>query len=314
MDPTFDAYECCTLCPRECKKNRINGEVGFCKQTAILKISSIGPHFGEEPPISGINGSGTVFFTGCSTGCFFCQNYQISRENMGREFSLEAFVEEVKRLAGFSVHNLNFVTPDHFWPHIRALAIRLKKEGLSIPFLINSSGFQKPETVREMAEYCDIFMPDMKFSDPALAEFCMGRNDYPRIAIKAVELMVEKKGFLDSWFDEETGKCPPTARGVLVRHLILPGAVENSKGVLRMLKESVGRYIHLSLMSQYRPTPYCTDKHGFDRGITRAEFQEVLDFAQELGFENVFYQVPGGGDEFMPDFSKKEPFKGNEKQ
>ncbi|OGS37068.1 MAG: radical SAM protein, partial [Elusimicrobia bacterium RIFOXYB2_FULL_49_7] len=219
----FSPYLNCTLCPRECRVNRFSGQVGYCGQAAELRIASIGPHFGEEPPISGNKGSGTIFFSGCSTGCFFCQNYQISKENLGQRLSPSQLETEVLELIQRGVHNINFVTPDHFWPHIKGVAEFLKQKGVTIPLLINGSGYHKKERVLEMAEVCDIFLPDMKFADSVLAKYCMGREDYPIRAMESITLMVEKKGFLDTWFDDKDETCPPATKGVLVRHLVLPG-------------------------------------------------------------------------------------------
>ena len=179
------AYQNCTLCPRDCKVDRTQGKKGFCGETATLRIAHMGPHFGEEPSFSGIQGSGTVFFSGCSGQCFFCQNYQISIQHAGSEYSQEKFLEEVKSLIRKGVHNINFVTPDHFWPHIKTLCRSLREEGLKIPMIFNSSGYQKAELIEDYAEDVDIFLPDFKFSQKNLAQRCMGDERYPEIALKA---------------------------------------------------------------------------------------------------------------------------------
>jgi putative pyruvate formate lyase activating enzyme len=308
-DVPLTGYKDCRLCPRQCGKDRGAGEKGHCGQTDKLVISSIGPHFGEEPPISGTGGSGTLFFTGCSTGCFFCQNFQISREGLGREYTPADLLASVRDLVRLGVHNINYVTPDHFWPHVRALIRQLKEAGIAVPHLINSSGYGRPETISEMAGLADIFLPDYKFADNALAEFCMGRNDYRETALKAIEIMIEKKGFLDASFDDAGGG--PATKGVLIRHLVLPGNADNSRKALKDLKERFGRYVPVSLMSQYHPTEYCKGKREFERTITRQEYRSVLREAQDLGFENLFRQADSGDDDFSPDFNKKDPFKGN---
>ena len=308
----FPEYRHCNLCPRQCGADRKGGHQGTCGRTDRLFISSIGPHFGEEPPISGSRGSGTVFFTGCSTGCFFCQNYQISQQGLGREYSLDEFVESVKGLVRSGVHNVNYVTPDHFWPHVRAVIRKLKEENIIIPHLINSSGYEQPATVAEMAGLVDIFLPDYKFADNSLAEYCMGKGDYREVALKAIELMIEGKGFLNSSPGDEAAK--PATKGVLVRHLVLPGHVDNSIRALRDLRERFGRYLPISLMSQYQPTVLCRGKGDFERIITAAEYKSVFRVAQELGFENIFFQTDAGDNDFLPDFEKDNPFKGNRRK
>ncbi|NCC52278.1 MAG: radical SAM protein, partial [Spartobacteria bacterium] len=187
-------YGDCRLCPRNCGVDRTRGATGFCGETATLRIASIGPHFGEEPSFSGTRGSGTVFFTGCSTRCFFCQNYQISQQGMGKPYTMEAFIEACRNMVAQGVHNINFVTPDHFWPHIEALCAALRDEGVTVPFLLNGSGYHRPDRIDAYAALVDIFMPDFKFADRALAATCMQDENYPAIALESLRRMVDLKG------------------------------------------------------------------------------------------------------------------------
>ncbi len=302
-------YRHCFLCPRKCGAHRTAGNIGFCGQSDQLLISSIAPHFGEEPPISGFKGSGTVFFSGCSTGCFFCQNHQISRDGIGSPYSFHLFCEKVELLAKQGVHNINYVTPDHFWPHIRELIKWMKSRNIVVPNLINSSGYERIEIIKEMAEYVDIFLPDFKFADNNLASYCMGKRDYKEVALSAIEIMIDAKGFLDSSFDDKEIK--PASRGVLVRHLVLPGAVQNSIDALKLLRERFGKYLPISLMNQYYPTIYCKGMSAFERPVSSDEYHKVLDAALDLGFENMFCQSDDSDNEFFPDFNKETPFKGN---
>jgi len=311
--PIFPEYEVCQLCPRLCGVNRAQGQRGFCGQSNEFRVATIAPHFGEEPPISGIKGSGTVFLSGCSTGCFFCQNHQLSKEGMGRTLSEVDFMNEVRQCIAKGVHNLNFVTPDHFWPHLRWLMEALREAGETIPFLLNSSGYQNEWVVTEMVERADIFLPDFKFAEPELAKFCMGRRDYPLVALSVIEQMVGQKGFLNSWVDESGSECVPATKGVLVRHLVLPAQIDNSILALNLLHERFGRYLPISLMSQFHPTPYCSEKQGFDRTLTADEYDRVVNHAVELDFENLLIQPLEPSDEFYPDFGKSEPFAGNRK-
>ena len=296
---------------QRCNVDRNAGAKGRCGESAVLRISSMGPHFGEEPPISGTKGSGTIFFTGCALGCFFCQNHQISRKGLGENYEEEEFLVAVLALVRHGVHNINYVTPDHFWPHVRHLISGLRRHALSLPQLINGSGYHTLDSVREMAEYTDIFLPDYKFADPGLAKYCADAEEYPEIALQAIECMVEQKGFLNSWPVEEGALSPPATKGVLVRHLILPGHIENSLLALTTLRERLGAYLPLSLMSQYHPNACCAGRGHFQRPITQEEFDRVFDKAMDLGFKNLFYQDPGVGAAFVPDFREAEPFEGN---
>ena len=305
------SYRDCHLCPRGCGVDRVDGKLGVCRQTATCRIASTGPHYGEEPSFTGTRGSGTIFFSGCSCRCFFCQNYQISMSGMGRDITPDELVQAAQSLALSGVHNLNFVTPDHFWPHIRRLCRELKKDGVSIPTIFNSSGYQRADLIEEYAECIDIFMPDFKFARSELARECMGDERYPDIALKALRKMVELKGFLDPW--DPTG-AQPAQRGVLVRHLMLPDHVENSLEVLRLLRAEFGKFLPLSVMSQFHPAPECVERKQLDRGITREEHKEVISLVYELGFQRVYLQEIPDTVDFLPDFAQEEPFEGNKKR
>ena len=341
----LDAYKECRLCPRDCKVDRTQQKLGFCGESATCRVSFIGPHFGEEPSFTGSRGSGTIFFSGCSSQCFFCQNYQISIQHDGRTITSAELLSEVRALlegdvkkavipakAGIQergspikafgddkkgkpeekgVHNLNFVTPDHFWPHIRILCSALREEGVRIPMLFNGSGYQKPEMVAEYAEWMDIFLPDFKFAEPKLAKLCMGDERYPEIALRALNEMVRLKGFLKPF--DTTGE-KTAQQGVLVRHLVLPGHVENSLEVLRLLHHEFGPGLPLSVMSQFCPVPGCAKQKEFQRGLTSGEYDQVLGLVEKLGFEKVYTQELQEEKDFLPDFKNREnPFPSNRK-
>jgi putative pyruvate formate lyase activating enzyme len=303
------AYSPCRLCPRQCATDRQAGAPGICGETAELRIASFGPHMGEEPCFSGTRGSGTIFFSGCASHCLFCQNWQISNAHgKGDPLGFEEFHRLALGLIELGVHNLNFVTPDHFWPHIEALCIRLRDEGIQIPFLFNSSGYQLPAMVSRYAKQMDIFLPDFKFADPVLARQVMRDERYPEIALEALRLMIAEKGFLEPF--DPTG-IELAKQGVLVRHLVLPGHVENTLQVLDLLREEFGRGLPLSLMSQYTPVPAADTRPPFDRPVTAEEYQTALDHAQTLGFENLLVQSLDNSGDFLPDFDQQNPFLGN---
>lgn len=304
----FEEYRCCRLCPRDCSVDRTAGTRGRCGETATCRIASAEPHFGEEPPISGTRGSGTIFFSGCSSRCFFCQNHQISSGGHGMPVDFDDLVQVASRLILLGVHNLNFVTPDHFWPHIRALAQALRAKGHTIPLLFNGSGYVWPERVDDYAEHMDIFMPDFKFASADIAAACMGDARYPDLAMAAITKMVAHRGFLDPW---DLSGLRPATRGVLVRHLVLPGEVENSLEALRRLRKEFGPLLPLSLMSQFHPVLGCHEKQMLTRRLRADEYRQVCDFAGELGFRNVFLQQSPDPSEFLPDFFNPHPFRGN---
>ncbi len=305
----FSSYSPCRLCPRQCATDRLAGVPGVCGETAHLRIASHGPHLGEEPCFSGIRGSGTLFFSGCPCHCLFCQNWQISNPHgKGQPTSPDEFHRLALSLLDLGVHNLNFVTPDHFWPHIESLCARLRNEGVTLPFLFNSSGYQLPAMVSRYAALMDIFLPDFKFADPALARLVMRDERYPEIALEALRLMVAEKGFLDPFDPSGTDLAQ---RGVLVRHLVLPGHVDNSLRVLDLLREEFGRWLPLSLMSQYSPIPATESRPPFHRPLDPAEYQTAVDHALHLGFENLLIQPLAATNDFLPDFDLPRPFKGN---
>ena len=298
-------YEACRLCPRGCGARRLDGEAGFCGETAELRIAAMLPHFGEEPCISGTRGSGAVFFSGCSCGCFFCQNHQISHGHEGRAYGPAEFTEALAELAGKGVHNLNFVTPDHFWPHVKAACRQLRERGLELPFLWNCSGYSSPEFLEEQLECIDIFLPDFKYARPGLADTCMGDSKYPDIALAAIARMVDATGFLRPWGEDRE---LTSTRGTLVRHLVLPGELDNSIRALDILYDNFGPLLPLSIMSQFQPMPECFRRGLFTEKISAETYDKVLEHAESLGFQRVFSQYGMGDDGFAPDFSSDNPF------
>ncbi len=310
MTTDFPQYRHCTLCPRRCGVDRTAGQRGFCGEGAQLHLAALEPHFGEEPPLVGTQGSGTVFLTGCSCGCFFCQNYQLSTEHLGEYWELPALVERLLALAQTGVRNINLVTPDHFWPHLKAAIHALRQAGCTLPILWNSGGYSARETLLDALDNgVEIFLPDFKYATPELARECMGREDYPQVALKGLELLVERAGFLRPF--DATGEMAAN-RGVLVRHLVLPGEVENSLAVLDLLADRFGPMLPISVMRQFRPMPQCQERGRFTRMVTDQEYQTVMDRVRQRGFQRVFLQPDAGDANFVPDFRhREEPFRGN---
>ena len=316
-------YRACELCPRRCGVDRARGERGVCNEGARMRIAAVEAHMGEEPPLSGTQGSGTVFFGGCSLGCSFCQNHQISQEGLGRVCSLKTVVDRLISLhRERGIHNVNFVTPDHFFPHTVAIVRCLQDREVHIPTIYNTSGYQRVESLRLVEPVADIYLPDFKYADSALAQRVSGASDYVTVSLEALSEMVRQKGFLDVFAGQgDTGSHRTddpgelAREGILVRHLVLPGHLENSLQALTMLFLEFGQNLPLSLMGQYTPVPSMRSDSLLSRVLTQDEFERVLEHAQHLGFRNLFVQRP---DEvardpyaFLPDFRSAAPFRGN---
>ncbi len=311
----LNLYEKCQLCPRGCGVNRLkagkSAHSGFCRESWQLRVAHVGPHFGEEPPLTGQNGSGTIFFTGCSLRCSYCQNYQISRDGLGKPMDMEALFLGVKEMIERNgVHNINLVTPDHFFPHAFQLVSLLRRSGFNLPVVYNLSGYQSLALLKIAEEFADIYLPDFKYTDPALSMTLSKCKDYPTRALEAIVEMVRQKGFLHVF-----ANGPELAeKGVLVRHLILPGQIENSLNALTTLFLEFGRRLPLSLMSQYHPARPRL-KGELNRSITQEEFDRVYSHAMELGFEHLYVQFPDQNrpdpsdhPPFLPDFCREQPF------
>lgn len=310
-----DEYRECRLCPRACGVDRIQAEVGgvkgFCGETSRIRVGYVGPHFGEEPPLTGQNGSGTIFFSGCILQCAYCQNHQISWGGMGETVRFDELLARIQTMVRHhGVHNLNFVTPDHFLPHVTRLVRSLKAEGIDLPIIFNLSGYQSPSWLKTAESSVDIYLPDFKYADSRLAARLSTCRDYPGIALSAIAEMVRQKGFLDVF----TGGSTLAEKGVLVRHLILPGYVQNSVNALNALFLEFGKDVPVSLMSQYTPAVHQRDPL-LNESVTVQTFDEVYDHAMSLGFEHLFVQFPqkypkgdSASPPLLPDFQKPEPF------
>jgi len=268
--------ECC-VCPRCCGVNRLADEKGKCQVTSQVVVSSYGPHFGEEAPLVGRYGSGTIFFTWCNLRCVFCQNYTISQLGEGYPVSKEELAGMMLALQTKGCHNINLVSPTHVVPHIlEALEVAAGK-GLCIPLVYNCGGYDSLETLKLLDGIVDIYMPDMKYSDARAAEELSGIKDYPRINKAAVKEMHRQVG--DLVIDEEG----VAQRGLLVRHLVIPNRLAGTEEVVRFLAQEVSPNTYLNIMAQYHPCYKAVDVPQLSRSITRQEFHEAIELAHNYG-------------------------------
>lgn len=297
----MELYQDCRLCPRQCGADRTAGELGFCGQSSRLFAARAALHYWEEPCISGERpgGSGTVFFSGCTLRCVYCQNAAISRGEAGRELSARRLADIFLALEQKGAVNINLVTPTHCLPHLLEAIPAARRRGLSVPIVYNTSGYERPETLRLLEGLVQVWLPDFKYKSSELSELYSFALDYPDWALAALDEMVRQAG--PSRFD---GRGLMT-RGVLVRHLILPGRADDSRAVVRLLWERYGDSIWMSLMNQYTPMPDAAERFPeLARRLSPEEYDAVVDFAAELGVEQAFVQEEGTAkDSFIPPFN-----------
>lgn len=276
-------YENCKLCPRNCGVNRKNN-IGFCGQSDKLYAARAALHMWEEPCISGEQGSGTVFFTGCNLRCVYCQNRQIAVGGTGFEITAKRLSEIFLKQQENGAHNINLVTPTHYVPHIIEALDMVRGKSLTIPVLYNCGGYESVETLKLLRGYVDIYMPDFKYMDKTIAKKYSNAEDYPEMAKLAIEEMVLQSG--GCVFDENG----IMKKGVIVRHLVLPSYVQNSMQVIKYLHQTYGQKIYMSIMNQYTPMPYVSKYPEINRTVTEAEYDEVINYAVQIGVENAFVQ------------------------
>ncbi len=293
--------EKCTLCPRNCFVNRKLGEKGICGQSSTLKVARAALHFWEEPCISGEKGSGAVFFSGCALHCVFCQNQEIANGSVGKEISKERLSEIFLELQEKGANNINLVTPGHFVPQIVPAIERARNQGLNLPIVYNTSSYENVDTIRKLEGIVDIYLPDFKYMSSSLSEKYSHAPDYSEVAKKVVAEMVRQTGAA-SFYEKEGQEL--MQRGVIVRHLILPGCMEDSKNIIRYLHDAYGDTIYLSIMNQFTPLKNVEKYPELNRKLTEDEYDEVVDFAIDLGVENGFIQEGETAEEsFIPDFN-----------
>lgn len=287
----------CTLCPRECKVDRTKNEVGLCGVSNKIKVARIAPHYYEEPPISGKNGSGAIFFSGCNLKCIFCQNYDISKYNFGKTITITKLAEKMIELQNMKVHNINLVTPTHYIPQIRKAIIKAKKMGLNIPIVYNTSSYESVESLKLLDGLIDVYLPDLKYYDDILAIKYSKAPNYFNIAIDAIEEMYRQTGSIE--FD----KNGMIKKGVIVRHLLLPGQIEDSKKIIKYLNFIYNNNIFISIMNQYTPLENVKNIPELDKTVTDEEYNQLINYACDLGIKNAFIQEGKTCEEsFIPKF------------
>lgn len=287
----------CTLCPRECHVDRSSEKKGFCGMDGTIYLARAALHMWEEPCISGTKGSGAVFFSGCGLRCCFCQNHDIAIGSRGLAVSVERLGEIFLELKEKGAANINLVTGAHYVPQIIEALKLARMQGMDLPVVYNSSGYEKLETLKLLEGYVDIYLPDLKYMEPDLAQKFSHAPDYVERAKAAIKEMVRQSGSC------QFGEDGYIRRGTIVRHLILPGHTRNSRKVLRYLHETYGEDIYISIMNQYTPVREFGEFKELNRKVTKREYEKVLDAAVEMGIQNGFIQEGETASEsFIPEF------------
>ncbi|NOX20870.1 MAG: radical SAM protein [Nitrospirae bacterium] len=281
IERAYDLIKQCRLCPRNCKVKRLQGQRGFCRTARRPVISSWGPHFGEERPLVGHGGSGTIFFTHCNLGCIFCQNYSISHLGDGEETTVEKLASIMLELQTMGCHNINLVTPTHQVPMIIEALYKASKGGLNLPVVYNCGGYESVETLRLLDGIVDIYMPDIKYADPDIAERLSFARDYPDVVKRAVKEMHAQVGDLIINTDGIA------ERGLLVRHLVLPEGLAGTKEIMEFLVREISPDTYVNIMDQYYPCYKAPEYPPLNRRITRKEYIEAIEVAKSCGIKRI---------------------------
>lgn len=297
----LNIYTSCTLCPRACHVDRTQGELGYCRLPAKIVMDCALAHHGEEPPLSGENGAGTIFLSSCNLGCIYCQNYQISHTADGQTLDASQLADVMLDLQKRRCHNVELVTPTSQTPLIMEALLIARHRGLKIPFVYNCGGYENPDIIKQLDGMVEIYLPDFKYGLEKNSVMFSAAPGYPRFAVDSIKEMVRQVG------DELELKNGVAQKGVIIRHLVLPGHVENSKEVLRLISKEISRNVFLSLMGQYTPVAKMRHHLILKRRITKKEYEDVLDYAYQLGFKNLFVQEVNNY-KLTPDFDKDNPF------
>ena len=281
----------CNVCPHKCKVDRLEGKSGRCKCNDKIKIALVSTHMYEEPCISGTNGSGTIFFSNCNLSCKFCQNYEISQLGKGHEITIEELASVMVKQQEEGVHNINLVTPTMYaYQIVEAIKIA-RKNGLNIPIIYNSNGYENIETIKALKGYIDVYLPDLKYYSNEIAVKYSKALNYFEIASKAILEMINQVGAPE--FDEDG----IIKKGVMIRHLVLPNHIQNSKNVLKWIKENIPEEIYIDVMAQYFPTYKAKEDELINRKLTKREYKEIENYFYLLDFKNGYMQELGEHEE-----------------
>ena len=297
-----EIFKDCILCPRNCHVNRTKNERGYCGLAASIIMDCALAHHGEEPPLSGTHGAGTIFLSSCNLGCIYCQNHQISHHITGQEMNSRQLADVMLDLEKRQCHNVEPVTPTSQMPLVMEALLIARKAGLKIPFVYNCGGYESPDILKRLDGMVDIYLPDFKYGREEDSMMFSAAPGYPRFAADSIKEMVRQVG------DALELKNGIARKGIIIRHLVLPGRIENSKAVLRLISRKISNNVFLSLMSQYTPMAKVRNHPDLKRRITKKEYEQVLDYAEKLGFHNLFIQEVSDFD-LTPDFSLDNPFK-----
>lgn len=295
----IDILKECSLCPHECKVNRIDGKIGRCKAGSKIKIALANLHYYEEPCISGESGSGTVFFTGCNMNCKFCQNYKVSQELLGDELDTKELADEFIKLQNQNANNINLVTGVIYVPQIIEAIEIARKNGLKIPIIYNSSGYEKVETIKMLNGYIDVYLPDLKYYYNDLAKKLSGVDNYFENATEAIKEMYSQVG--SPQFDENG----MIKKGLLIRHLVLPNHIQNSKMVLKWIKENMHKEVLVSVMAQYFPTYKAMETEDINRKLNTYEYKQIEQYVFDLNLDGYMQDLEDNEEQYVPQFEKK---------
>lgn len=298
--------ENCTLCPRECQVNRFEGGTGYCGTDSGLNIASICIHRGEEPSISGAKGICNIFFTGCNLHCLYCQNHEISQSGplIGKaRQELQIVLDKIEEILSKGIAGVGFVSPSHVVPQVKAIINGLNLRGLKPITVYNTNSYDKYESIRSLSGLIDVYLPDYKYVTSKMAAEYSDASDYPAIALIAIKEMYYQKGSTLRMDENDLAE-----NGMLIRHLVLPGHVEESKNVLRSIAMELSPGVHLSLMSQYHPTYHVRNHPVLNRSLYKAEYESVVKTMEDLGFRNGWVQDMDSYKNYRPDFRREHPF------
>ncbi len=281
IEKAYELLQSCTLCPRRCKVDRMSGQTGICKTGERAYVSSYSPHFGEEAPLVGSQGSGTIFFTHCNLLCIFCQNYDISHKGYGYEQSPEQLASMMLQLQNTGCHNINFVTPSHVVPQILAALEEAIEGGLSVPLIFNTGGYDSVETLKILEGVFDIYMPDFKFWDPGIADATCKAKDYPEMARRAIIAMHRQVG------DLEIDEAGIARRGLLIRHLVLPSGLAGTREIMKFIAKEISLNTYINIMPQYRPCGRASEMEELSIRLSSDDYNNALQAAEEEGLSRL---------------------------